>query len=388
VRGISLTQVNAQFATNTMENSHEQGTDKRSGGSRDKWRKSKDSVRQALGKTEELLDNVYKVGTNDQAEMYVTTTKEIAEYVGMKFGWELRTLVKFSKEATFTKPTYPSEKPAVITRAEKAEVSTKESSQMAEYKVELGIYHEDLNKYKDSKGKVFVIILGQCTREVINWLEQGRGLDKLEEDRDVVGLLKLLKEMAFSDGGDRDPFLNVTMSLRKLAMIQQGTKEPTAKYYQRLRTAADVLIGHWGDFFPSKLIDQHITKEEAGDRLLARIFLAGSDKGRFGSLQEELNNAYVGGTDRYPKTLEETQRLLCKYQGPRKPSKLDGNDDRRGRSFAQTGKQGSPGRNASSRGNSPESATGEHPNKKKTDKKAGSKNRKRSGSPVSWTVSD
>lgn len=254
---------------------------------------------------------------------------------------------------------------------------------MAEYKAELGIYHSKLEKYNENKAMVFVVILGQCTLAVKSWLEQGRGLDKLEANRDVVGLLKLLEEMAFSNGGDQDPFLTLVLSLRRLTMIQQGSKEHTAKYYTRLRTAANVLIGQWGDFYPSKLVKAGTTKEEAQDRLIARIFLIGADKSRFGPLLEELNNAYVGGSDRYPKTLEDTQRLLSKYQGPRNPNRLDGIEERRGRTLAQTGKKGSPRETSPSRSSSPESATGERSKSKKTDKSAG-KTRKRSTSPVAW----
>jgi hypothetical protein len=368
------------------------GTDRRSDGGRGKDKyKSKYSVRhQVLGKTEELEENIYKIGTNDQADLFIRTTEAIAEYVGKEYGYELRILVKHRKEPSFTKPAYPTDKAAVITRAAAkeaqapAETSERESALMAEYKAELGIYHTKLEKYNENKAKVFVIILGQCSIGVLNWLEQGRGLDKLEVDRNVIGLLKLLEEMAFSNGGDQDPFLTAVLSLRRLASIQQGSKEHNAKYYKRVKTAADVLVGQWGDFFPSKLIKDGMTQAQAQDRLIARIFLIGADKGRFGPLLEDLNNAYVGGSDRYPKTLEETQRLLSKYQGPRNPNRLDGNEDRRGRSLAQSG-NATPRNRTPSRSSSPESATGENNKSKKTDKKPGGKAKKRGTSPdVTW----
>ena len=232
----------------------ENATDRKSGGSRDKRRdKFNGSGRQVLGKTKELGDHVYKIGTNDQADLFIRTTEAIAEYVGVEYGWELRILVKQRTEASFTKPKYPTQ---VATRSATAAAADPnlESAQIAEYKAELSIYHGRLDKYNESKAKVFVIILGQCTLAVKSWLEQGRRLDKLEADRDVVGLLKLLEEMAFSNGGDQDEFLTLVHSWRKLATMQQGSKEPTAKYYKRLRVAADVLIGHWGEFVPSKLV--------------------------------------------------------------------------------------------------------------------------------------
>jgi hypothetical protein len=354
-----------------MEEGHEQGTDRRSGGTRDKGKhNSKYHVRQVLGKTEELQDNVYTLTPNGQADAFITTTKAIAEHVGVIYGWDLRILVKHRIEA-FTKPTLPTVAAAI--------------AQMAEFKAEFGIYHTKLQEY-DNKGKVFVIILGQCTVEVMNWLEQGRGLDR-QATRDVVGLLKLLedgflKRRRSGSIPDRD------LEFEKARMIQQGSKEH-AKYYQRLRTAADVLIGQWGDSYPSKLVNTSTSKEEASDRLLASIFLHGSDKTRFGSLQEELNNAYVGGSDRYPKTFEDTQRLLCKQHEDHRllpdfmTMRSDG--DASSHSKANQVRHTTTRQVEETRQSRPLVRTR---NLKKTDNKLGTKARKRSSSPAHWAESD
>jgi hypothetical protein len=50
--------------------------------------------RQVLGKTEELGEHVYKVGSSDQADTFVRTTEAIADYVGVTYGWAMRVLVK------------------------------------------------------------------------------------------------------------------------------------------------------------------------------------------------------------------------------------------------------------------------------------------------------
>jgi hypothetical protein len=135
--------------------------------------------------------------------------------------------------------------------------------------------------------------------------------------------------MAFSTSGDQDPFLTLHLSLRCLMAIQQGHKENTAKYYKRFRVAADVLMGHWGEFYPPKLVTTELTKELTQDRFLARILLMGADKIHFGKLLNELNNNYISGTDQYPKTLDDTIKLLMRYLGPQKISGkvLDDNEE-------------------------------------------------------------
>lgn len=328
-----------------MERFYDKGTDKTSEVTRgkDEW-KSMHSSRQLWDKTEEVRVYVYQIGTNDQQDLFNCTTN----CVGAVYGWDLRILVKHRIEAVFTKPTVPTTRqPADI--ATKAAAVRKSIDSIDNAK--LGIYHEKLDKCDEHK--VFVIMLGRCSVGVQGWLEQGRRLDELEINRGVVGLLKLLAEKAFSSGGDQDLNLILVNCMRRLKMIQQGSKE-LAKYYKGVR-------------------ETEVTKEAAQARLLARILLVGADKARFGSLQEDLNTKYIGRTNRNQKALEETHRLLStvsnRVQGH--PHKQDDNEARLGRSHAQKGKPSSPPAGSPSRTASPESATGESLFVKKTDNPAG-----------------
>jgi hypothetical protein len=78
----------------------------------------------------------------------------------------------------------------------------------------------------------------------------------------------------------------------------------------------------------------------------------GADKGRLGKLLDELNNNYIAGMDPYPKMLDDTIKLLTRYQGPQKnPGKvLNDNEDRMVKSFLQQGqRKNSPSRDKTSR---------------------------------------
>jgi hypothetical protein len=183
--------------------------------------------RQALGKTEELGEFVYKIGSGDQADTFIHTTEAIADYAGVNYGWEMRMLVKTRREAVFTKPTMPTVA-KVTTRSQagaETEVSGSASSaQVADYKVELDNYHRDTRAYRENKAKVFVVILGQCTVAVMSWLENGQGLTDLGVNLDVIDLLEKLGRMAFSMRGVQEPFVSLVYSLRCLTMMQQGSK--------------------------------------------------------------------------------------------------------------------------------------------------------------------
>jgi hypothetical protein len=205
--------------------------------------------RQVLGKTEELGEHVYKIGSSDQADTFVRTTEAIADYVGVTYGWAMRVLVKNRKEKVFTKPARPTA--AKVTTRSQSSTETKvlgivSSAQMADYKAELDNYLQDTRKYQENKAKVFVVILGQCTVVVMSRLETGGGLNDLEVDLDVLGLLEKLESMAFSTGGVQESFVSLVGSLRRLTDLRQGPQEGVAKYYKWFKISVDVLGGHWG----------------------------------------------------------------------------------------------------------------------------------------------
>jgi tartrate dehydratase beta subunit/fumarate hydratase class I family protein len=101
--------------------------------------------------------------------------------------WNMRIFVNQGKEETvFTKPVVPTgavQTWAAVKEAAKdmevVSVGPVNSVQMAEYKkAELNIYHKDSQEYQSDKEKVFVVILGQCTKAVKSTLANSGGLDK------------------------------------------------------------------------------------------------------------------------------------------------------------------------------------------------------------------
>ena len=122
----------------SMSEGQHNGTDRqRSGVSSGK----KFTGRQVLGKIEELGDLVYKIGSENQADMFIRTTEGIGDYVGVKYGWDQRMLVKNRVEPKFTKPVHPTEA-QVTTRSQAAKAAGEaaevvSSAELAEFKAEL-----------------------------------------------------------------------------------------------------------------------------------------------------------------------------------------------------------------------------------------------------------
>jgi hypothetical protein len=50
------------------------------------------------------------------------------------------------------------------------------------------------------------------------------------------------------------------------------------------------------------------------EQCLASLFMQGADRGRFGKLMEDLENAFMQGRDNYPKTVQVTYSLLANWK--------------------------------------------------------------------------
>ena len=89
--------------------------------------------------------NVYLIGSPHQADMYTTTTKAIADYVGKECSADMRTLVLKQREARIVKPKQPT------SRDEDDEVSALD---IEEWKTKSSQYYKKQDKYIEDKAKV------------------------------------------------------------------------------------------------------------------------------------------------------------------------------------------------------------------------------------------
>jgi hypothetical protein len=179
--------------------------------------------------------------------------------------------VKNQTKITFTEP-----------RAPRKEESTPRL--LEKYKTELHIYHKDQKEYKDNKSKVFVVILGQCLPSVRSKLESDDRYSTLENNNDVVGLLKELQKMEFLTGGEQDPFWTLQIALKRSAIMAQGPTESVVSYHKRFLANVKVLIAQMGEFISTKLVDGMTAadKKVSQDKMMSIIMLSGVDKKHYG----------------------------------------------------------------------------------------------------------
>jgi len=270
---------------------------------------------------------IFKSG-NNQADLFLRVRDAIADEVGIEYGKDMRNLVKYGTEKTFQKPTRPDEKEAKV------------PGRLEEYKEEMAIYRKESKMYDDFKAKTYIRILDRCCLEWKHRLEKDGEFSKLEQDTDVVGILKKLKAIAFkTDGGQYKPLIQANV-MRKLFGIRQGTNEKTNNYYKRFLATLEVSNEHWGgNLVPANTPNKDKDKATANARLVSMIFLDGSDPKRFGKLKNNLHNAFISGTDNYPETLEDVLELLVDFEDQEKTGSRQPTHDRSdGVSFAQHAK--------------------------------------------------
>jgi hypothetical protein len=270
-------------------------------------KKSKDKPKEqeVLGALEAFGSLIFTVNTGDQAENYIRTFEKLSEYSLMTYGKDMRNLVKYGKEKTFTEPAFPS-----------SELRSADRLHEVKYKEELAKYNRDKDKYDEQKTFVFGIIIGQCSPMVQDRLNADPAFAQVEMDSDVVKLLKMLHAMSHSTMGKQEPNWALVTVLRRLLTMQQQKHDTVNNYYLRFKSNAAVLQAQWGAFYPPHMVsstDEDVIAK-ASEAIITSIFLANSDNSRFRSLKERLNNDFLGGKDNYPKTLDKAVDLLTYNQ--------------------------------------------------------------------------
>lgn len=311
----------------------------------------------------------YITGTKDQGEMFHRTTEQIAQAMGLEYGIDMQTLIEDRTEKVFVTPEKGTGTGAAeVLRAEVAEM-------VKEQRI-----------YKREKGLVFAEICKRCSESLFIALQPMEKFKTLKADSNVIGLLELIEDITFTNGGTQHPYWTVYNALNRITHTTQSPTESVGHYVSKMKACNRVLEAHWGTFAPTKIVQAHVAqitaastsefkegaesvlrrdtagstdfsadtsaKSDAADpfdiamsaareQMVAMFILANSDKQRYGELIKDCERSYLSKRDIYPATIAEAVTLMTRFQalnapGPnakasRKPTPAES-------SFAQTGK--------------------------------------------------
>ena len=139
----------------------------------------------------------------------------------------------------------------------------------------------------------------------------------------MVELLKLIKELSHQTTEVKYQYWTLTTLLWRLMNMRQGENETMAAHYKRFKNMIEIVEGQWGKLYPDKIAAEEAdydVKSKKADviskcnaQMLACMFMHGANKKLYKKCIIELNNMYLSGNDRYPKSIEAAMTYMSHY---------------------------------------------------------------------------
>ena len=108
-------------------------------------------------------------------------------------------------------------------------------------------YVRQKNKLKKNLESGFLIVLGQCSETIRSKLRATRGFDVIEETSDLIELMKLLKQIMFSQRSQRYEMHSLADANRHFYTFTQTAEMSVSEYYERMINMMDIILLCGGD---------------------------------------------------------------------------------------------------------------------------------------------
>ena len=169
----------------------------------------------------ELHDFIYSISRMDSGQdLFVKVTRGIVEYVSHTYNH----VGEFCL-GMMSKQRLPDLTPPMPPAGENPSITIFEI-----YKLDLKDYCNNVLWHQENMGKVFPLVLNQCTTAVHDKLEASADWSGLNQDNDVMGLLQLIKSLLFKKTTTRQ----YMHSEEALHCFQQGPKMSCGEYQKKL----------------------------------------------------------------------------------------------------------------------------------------------------------
>jgi hypothetical protein len=276
------------------------------------------------GKIDQLEGHIYDVASSSPTDSFTRTTEEIALYVSSNLdrAGEYRTGLVNMLLPPVPRPVPPEDQSDVVLAALFGE--------------EIKMYSRALESRRNNQGKVFGIILGQCTKAMKDQIEADPNWATVNDSTDVIGLLKLIRAHSHGAQPKREASHMLLDAIQEFyGYRQEYVKDRetvimgVSEYYQGFRERLENLErvhGPVGQDEPRVLAYMsdvmHVTssmpnevairqaKTACRERFLATTLIFHASPSKFRNLQTELQNNHVLYRSPYPNTLSEAYEIL------------------------------------------------------------------------------
>ena len=276
------------------------------------------------GGCDDLKGNIYDCSDAKQADIFIKTTKAIAEYVGRtyKYGGDIMQAVEKLEVPAFVQPVEPTA------------TATKTELRIWEKEVDEYVYRK--TRLRENVKTLYALVWGQCSDIMRQKVEGTDTYSTIMSDHDGLKLLASIKEIVYQFQSSKYVMHAVHEATRRFYTYAQGKYTTTAVYLEQYQNIVDV-IEHVGGsigkndglvkaYAKMKSIDITTTtgtaltelQQETYERYLATSFILSADRSRYGRLIEGLENDYLQGQNNYPANLTSAYNLLTNWkQDPR-----------------------------------------------------------------------
>ena len=270
--------------------------------------------------------------------MFVKTTREIAEHVSSK----LKDASEFRNAMDPDNLVFDGLTPPVLGDAPTL-------TDIEIWKIDYKSYSEAVKRRELLVGQVFAIVLGQCSPTVVDRLKSNGTWDAVNSNNDLMGLLRLIRTSMYTGATSKNPLMSLLEAQSKFLGFRQTNRMTNAEYLRTFTALTDQVVHLHGDlgtdqaYITTRIVEDGDDPEDEGIRAamiltvreeyLAMMFFTHADTKRFGSLVAGAQNDYVGGIDKFPKTVSKAYDMLVNFVNPNKSSTTDEQDN--GMSFYQ-----------------------------------------------------
>jgi hypothetical protein len=297
---------------------------------------------------------LFSFGSTKDAAEFITTKSKLARFVGTQ-SWPGAAAASMAMEdmaePILTPPIRPKLEQETIKQDGTTETITRpETSPMFKMEVEDYIaanktYNSKKDKWEENRPRAYNLVLQHCPPELETRLTSQAKWEKVRADRDVVSLLKMIRDIAHNHDENKPGLMAIIECDLELSLGFQDKTQTCDDFMAVFKARVDTINAHRGkagkhpghlhDTFERIIFEKGVTmqavvnwseadqqalKEEveaiANEEYLAVLFIKQADEFRYGELKTTLANAYLNpnSTDYgYPTTLQDALRLLKGY---------------------------------------------------------------------------
>lgn len=304
------------------------------------------------GKCKELEGFIFDANRYNQADEYIKTVKEIAEYVGANYdhGADVRQAIEEGVKPTFAKPV----KPQPL-----ADESDIDETDTMIWKKEVDYYVKRVTMLDSNLRKIYSLVWGQCSDVMREKIEALEAYETIKTEYDVLALLKEIKVINFKFEDQKYAYGAVYYANKRFYNYKQGAEDTNNEHYDKFNNLVSVVESYGGLLGQEKILlledteyeelsetEQKLSKnikaakERNKDKFLSFCFIAKADNARYGELKTDLENEFTKGNNQYPTTLTKALQLLTNYKSNKNKTPNTKNQNvNNNTSFAQQGKK-------------------------------------------------